>query len=97
MSNGTILHVWLGDCRTSRIPYFGPRDAVVNVLPPNLLFVLVVVGMGSVEEGPCVTLNKLEMLTDNLTGKPEALGLGEAVGGLWPGAQAAFAATYKDG
>jgi hypothetical protein len=37
------------------------------------------------------------MLRDELTGRLEALGPGEGLVGLRPGARAAFAAAYKDG
>ena len=54
-------------------------------------------GIKSPEKGSGVTLDKLGMLRDNLTGRLEAPGQGEAVRGLWPSVWAAFAATYKDG
>ena len=57
----------------------GPRDTVVNILPPNLLFTLAVAGIESAEKGPGVTLGKLGMLRDKLVGRLEALGLGETV------------------
>ena len=47
---------------------FGTRDMVVNALPPNLLFVLAVVGMKSAEKSPGGTLGKLRMLRDKLMG-----------------------------
>ena len=59
----------------------GPRDAVVNVFPPDLLFALAVAGTESAEKGPGVTLGKLGMLRDKLTGRLEVLGPGKAVRG----------------
>ena len=58
---------------------------------------LAVTGMESAEKGPGVTMCKLVMLRDELTGRLEALGPGEVVRGPRPGVQAAFAAKYKDG
>ena len=73
-----------------------PRDAVVNVLPPYMLFPLAVAGMEGTEKGPGITLSELEMLRDKMTGRLEALGPGEAVRGPQPGVWTAFAAKYTD-
>lgn len=80
-----------------RIGYSGLRDAVVNVLLPDLLFALAVTGMESVEEDHGVNMGKLGMPRDQPTGRLEALGPGGAIRGPWPGVPAAFAATYTDG
>jgi hypothetical protein len=48
------------------------------VLSPDLLFALAVAGMENAEEGPGVTLDEIGMLRDELTGRLEALGPGEA-------------------
>ena len=54
----------------------GPRDAVVNALPTNLLFTLAIAGMKSTDKGPDVTLGELGMLRDRLTGGLEGAGGG---------------------
>ena len=75
----------------------GPRDLVVNVFPPNLLFGLAVTGIESAEKAPGVTLGKLGMLRDKRTRKLKALGPVEAVRGLQQYVRATFVATYTDG
>ena len=57
----------------------GPRDTIVNVLPPNLLFALAVTGMAIAEKGLGVTLGELRMLRDKLIGRLDVLGPREAV------------------
>ena len=60
----------------------GSRNAVINILPPNLLFGLAVAGMESSEKGPGVILGELGMLREGLTRRLEVLGPGQAVMGL---------------
>lgn len=69
-----------------------------SVLPPELLFALAIAGMESVEEGPGVTLDEIEMLKDELTGRLKELRwAGKAAEGALPHTRAEFAAAYKDG
>ena len=73
----------------------GIRD---SVLPPELRFALAIAGMESVEEGPGVTLDEIEMLKDELTGRLKELRwAGKAAEGALPHTRAEFAAAYKDG
>ena len=57
--------------------------------PTHLAVCACFFGMESAEKGLGVTLGELRMLKENLTGIPEALGLGEVRLGVW----AAFTAT----
>ena len=66
------------------------RRAAGGVLPPKLLFALVVMGIENTEEGPRVTLDKLGPLRNELMGRLEVLGPGEVVAGVCPGAWMAF-------
>ena len=79
-----------------RIIYSGPRNTIVNILLSNLLYALAVTRMESAEEGPGVNIDKLGMQRDNLTGRLEALGPGEAVRGPGLDVRATFATLYKD-
>ena len=53
--------------------------------------------MESAKKGPGVTLGKLGVVRDELTGRLEVLGPGKVVRGPWLGVQATCVVTHKDG
>ena len=90
------------------VPHWAPRiasrfrDAVVCVLPSDLLLVLAVAGVESAEKAPGITLNKLGGLRDKLMGRLDALGPGGVVrgmrvGGLCGNVQGLVEGTAPDG